>query len=58
MTEHGRWDVRSWYFTLEFAKKNEAKLVFLSPTEYTETEVRRIVETAWRVGKNEENENE
>lgn len=57
MTEHGWWDVRSWYFKYN-VRTSKGNYMYLRPAEYTETEVRRIVETAWRVGKNEENEDE
>jgi len=53
MTQHGWWDVRTWYFQYD-VRTNKGNYMYLRPDEYTETEVRRIVETAWRVGKNEE----
>lgn len=56
MTQHGWWDVRTWYFALEFTASDmgKAKPMYLSPVEYNEADVRRIIETAWSMGKNEE----
>ena len=52
MTEHGWWDVRTWFYKYD-VRTNKGNSMYLSPAEYTEEEVRRIVENAWVIGKGE-----
>ena len=55
MTEHGWWDVRTWYFHYD-VRTNKGNEMLLPLSEYTEEEVRRIVENAWAIGKGDRHE--
>lgn len=52
MTEHGWWDVRTCYFKYD-PTASTGNHMYLPVPEYTEDEVRRIVENSWAIKKGE-----
>jgi hypothetical protein len=55
LTEHGWWDVRTAFFNFNVHNMT-ANYMYLPVPEYTEAEVRRIIENAWAIKKGEQHE--